>query len=465
MSVLLEALKRAEAARQSGLVQETIPRPAPEPAATPSPARSLTLADTTEAATARTQTAVPPAPGPARTPGLSSLSLAPADAPLPATETAAITAPEATRPRHASTGLSTMPGTTSLAPDAGVSAGFPTAEQLADFLPAPATAATGPQPRPAGTHPGNMPAPALSPAPGHAGMPPQSSSPAASSPLASAAAPALPADSGTTAGNTTTIASPASAPVATAAEARRLFEARPAPRRLPQLPARTWYLLGLLLLSCTGSAGLLWWLAPDEAAPLPVRPARPVVPASAPASEPDPFADLLDSSPPLPLPAQPSAAVPAASVPATSEPQDMAPPADPTDKAPAGLLHNRLAADGTRLITLHDEPDVARLLPLAPTARMQAAAPASSQAEVSAAQEAMQQGDWMQAQAHWFAAVAAAPTQPDYRFNLAVTLDRLGETGLAARQYAEALQLAETANARFDRTAARRRLAEIGEQP
>ncbi len=459
MSVLLEALKRAETARQSGRVQE----PAPAPAATPSPARSLTLADTTDAATACTPTAVGPAPGPAGTPGLSSLSLAPADAPLPATEAAAITAPETTRPRH--TGLSTTPGTTSLVPDAGISAGFPTAEQLADFLPAPATTAIGLQLGPAGMHPDKIPAPALEPAPGHATTPPQSSSLAASSPLASAAAPSLPADSGTTAGNATTIASPVGVPVATAAEARRLFEARPAPHRLPQLPPRTWFLLGLLLLSCAGSAGLLWWLAPDETAPLPVRPARPVAPASAPAAEPDPFADLLDNGTPLPLPAQSPSTIPAASTPATDEQQDTAQPADPADKTPAGLLHNRLAADGSRLITLHGEPDVARLLPPVPPARTQAAAPASGQADVQAAQEAMQQGDWMQAQAHWFAAVAAAPMQPDYHFNLAVTLDRLGETILAARQYAEALQLAETAGARFDRTAARRRLAEIGEQP
>ena len=55
-------------------------------------------------------------------------------------------------------------------------------------------------------------------------------------------------------------------------------------------------------------------------------------------------------------------------------------------------------------------------------------------------------------------AVAIAPEQPDYAYNLALSLDRLGRMRDAARQYVTALNLASQTNAVFNRDLARARL-------
>ena len=72
------------------------------------------------------------------------------------------------------------------------------------------------------------------------------------------------------------------------------------------------------------------------------------------------------------------------------------------------------------------------------------------------------QGRWPEAQQSYFRAFTAAPTNPDYAFNLAVGLDRLNQGRLAQNYYQRALALAQAAPAGFDPNAVRKRLQELG---
>jgi len=69
---------------------------------------------------------------------------------------------------------------------------------------------------------------------------------------------------------------------------------------------------------------------------------------------------------------------------------------------------------------------------------------------------------WNEAQQQFFRAYSAVPDNPDYAFNLAVGLDRLNQPRLAATYYQRALSLAQAAPAAFDRGAAQVRLQELG---
>lgn len=71
------------------------------------------------------------------------------------------------------------------------------------------------------------------------------------------------------------------------------------------------------------------------------------------------------------------------------------------------------------------------------------------------------QGRWQEAQQHYFRAYTAAPQNPDYAFNLAVGLDRLNQGRLALGYYQKALALAGDAPVSFDRAAAGRRIREL----
>lgn len=72
------------------------------------------------------------------------------------------------------------------------------------------------------------------------------------------------------------------------------------------------------------------------------------------------------------------------------------------------------------------------------------------------------QNRWSEAQQLFFKAHAAEPAHPDYAFNLAVGLDRLNQPRLARDYYARALALAEAGGpATFDRAAAANRLREL----
>ena len=72
---------------------------------------------------------------------------------------------------------------------------------------------------------------------------------------------------------------------------------------------------------------------------------------------------------------------------------------------------------------------------------------------------------WTQAQAAYFEAHRLDPGNADILFNLAVSLDHLGQPRLAAGFYNRALEAARRQGAQFDAQAAARRLAEIGTPP
>jgi Flp pilus assembly protein TadD len=62
-------------------------------------------------------------------------------------------------------------------------------------------------------------------------------------------------------------------------------------------------------------------------------------------------------------------------------------------------------------------------------------------------------------------AASIAPDQPDYAYNLALALDKLGRAREAARQYVVALNLANQSNAIFSRDLARARLKILTANP
>lgn len=71
------------------------------------------------------------------------------------------------------------------------------------------------------------------------------------------------------------------------------------------------------------------------------------------------------------------------------------------------------------------------------------------------------QGRWAEAQQFYFNAVAAEGDNPDYLFNLAVSLDHLRQPRLAAQHYRLALEAAAKRPAGFERDKVQRRLAEL----
>lgn len=68
---------------------------------------------------------------------------------------------------------------------------------------------------------------------------------------------------------------------------------------------------------------------------------------------------------------------------------------------------------------------------------------------------------WAEAQQAYFNAVAADDANPDYLFNLAISLDQLRQPRPAAQHYRLALEAATRRPAAFDTEQARRRLAEL----
>lgn len=69
-----------------------------------------------------------------------------------------------------------------------------------------------------------------------------------------------------------------------------------------------------------------------------------------------------------------------------------------------------------------------------------------------------EQQRWPYAQQAYFEAQRLAPEQPDYAFNLAVSLEHLGQPRLALEYYRRALQLAAAHNAQFDPRTAQQRV-------
>ena len=72
-----------------------------------------------------------------------------------------------------------------------------------------------------------------------------------------------------------------------------------------------------------------------------------------------------------------------------------------------------------------------------------------------------QQGRWAEAQQQFFKAASAEPDNPDFVYNLAVSLDQLRQPRLALEHYQRAIALAERRGAGFDVAAARARAAQL----
>lgn len=75
------------------------------------------------------------------------------------------------------------------------------------------------------------------------------------------------------------------------------------------------------------------------------------------------------------------------------------------------------------------------------------------------------QSRWAEAQQAYFNAVAADGDNPDYLFNLAVSLDHLRQPRLAAQHYRLALDAATRRPAAFERDKLNRRLGELQAEP
>ena len=71
------------------------------------------------------------------------------------------------------------------------------------------------------------------------------------------------------------------------------------------------------------------------------------------------------------------------------------------------------------------------------------------------------QSRWAEAQQAYFNAFAAEPDNPDYCFNLAVSLDQIRQPKLAYEHYARALELAQKRRAGFDPARAKLRLDQL----
>ncbi len=71
------------------------------------------------------------------------------------------------------------------------------------------------------------------------------------------------------------------------------------------------------------------------------------------------------------------------------------------------------------------------------------------------------QGRWSEAQQVYFRAYATDPDNPDFLFNLAVSLDHLRQNKLAGQYYQMALAAGETRTVSFDRNQARTRVLEL----
>ncbi|HEY7238619.1 MAG TPA: tetratricopeptide repeat protein [Burkholderiales bacterium] len=123
---------------------------------------------------------------------------------------------------------------------------------------------------------------------------------------------------------------------------------------------------------------------------------------------------------------------------------------DPTDaNAQAGLI----ALRASRLDPLATESRVKNLL---------AADPGANVLHFTLGNQLAQQGRWAEAQQAYFKAMAADPDNADFAFNLAVSLDHLRQSKLAADYYRRAIALAEKRGASFDLAAARTRAAQLG---
>jgi tetratricopeptide (TPR) repeat protein len=124
--------------------------------------------------------------------------------------------------------------------------------------------------------------------------------------------------------------------------------------------------------------------------------------------------------------------------------------ADPRDaNAQAGLI----ALRGSRMDPQVAESRVKTLLATDPQAHV---------LHFTLGNQFAQQERWAEAQQEYFKAFAAEPENPDFAYNLAVSLDHLRQPKLAREYYQRAVALAATRGASFDAVSARARIAQLG---
>lgn len=102
--------------------------------------------------------------------------------------------------------------------------------------------------------------------------------------------------------------------------------------------------------------------------------------------------------------------------------------------------------------------------PVAAESRMKsmlASDPDSGALHFTLANQYAEQGRWAEAQQAYFKALNAEPDNPDFAYNLAVSLDHLRQPKLALDYYRRALSLSERRGAAFDRSAAQLRAQEL----
>jgi tetratricopeptide (TPR) repeat protein len=107
----------------------------------------------------------------------------------------------------------------------------------------------------------------------------------------------------------------------------------------------------------------------------------------------------------------------------------------------------------------------ARMDPLIAESRVKTLLAADPEAHVlnfTLGNQLAQQGRWGEAQQQYFKAFVAEPDNPDFAYNVAVSLDHLRQPKLALEYYRRALALAATRGASFDAAAARERITELG---
>lgn len=90
-----------------------------------------------------------------------------------------------------------------------------------------------------------------------------------------------------------------------------------------------------------------------------------------------------------------------------------------------------------------------------------AADPEASVLHFTLGNQFAQQGRWAEAQQAYFKAYAGDPENPDYAFNLAVSLDQLRQPALALEYYRRALALGAKRSANFSADAARARVQQL----
>lgn len=106
-----------------------------------------------------------------------------------------------------------------------------------------------------------------------------------------------------------------------------------------------------------------------------------------------------------------------------------------------------------------------RMDPLATESRLKTLLAAEPEAHVlnfTLGNQLAQQGRWPEAQQQYLKAYAAAPDNADFAYNLAVSLEHLRQPKRALQYYERALSLAARHGASFDAAAARERVAQLG---